>query len=69
MSAFKNDIFVEQCENMIEEFEDDISEWYYKHQEENLYRWLCGNRVLKGGQKNKGIHVLLLYNMGKSLMI
>ena len=54
---------------MIEEFEDDISEWYYKYQEENLYRWLCGNRVLKGGQKNKGIHVLLLYNMGKSLMI
>lgn len=42
---------------MIEEFEDDLSEWYYKHQEKNLYHWLCWKRVLKGRQKNKGMVV------------
>ena len=46
---------------MIEEFEDDLSEWYYKHQEENLYHWLCWKRVLKGKQKNKGIRIVLYY--------
>ena len=51
MKRLKNYFF--QCENMLEEYEEEISEWYYNLQDNNLYKWLCRNRVLK--QKNKGI--------------
>lgn len=42
-----------QCENMVEEYEEDLSEWYYNHQDNNLHDWLCRSRVLRGKQKNK----------------
>ena len=40
---------------MIEKYEEDISEWYYDHQDNNLHDWLCRNRVLTGKQKSKGL--------------
>ena len=42
-----------QCENMIEEYEEEINKWYYNHQDNNLYDWLCRNRVLREKQKGK----------------
>jgi hypothetical protein len=32
---------------MLEEYEDDITEWYFKHREYDLLEWLCELRVLK----------------------
>ncbi|XP_028395360.1 protein canopy 4-like [Dendronephthya gigantea] len=43
-----------QCENMVEEYEEDISEWYYKHQDSNLYNWLCRDRILSEKDLDKG---------------
>lgn len=36
---------------MIEDYEDDITEWYLKHQESvDLTEYLCAQRVAKGDQ-------------------
>jgi hypothetical protein len=45
---------------MVEEYEEDLSEWYYNHQDNNLHDWLCRSRVLRGKQKNKGIAQFLV---------
>lgn len=37
-----------QCETLLENFEDDISNWYFHHQEIPLQNFLCRDRVLKG---------------------
>ena len=31
---------------MLEEYEDDITDWFLKHREENLMNWFCSQRVL-----------------------
>nr|NP_649089.2 canopy b [Drosophila melanogaster]AAF49190.2 canopy b [Drosophila melanogaster] len=37
-----------QCENLLEEYEETISEWYFKHQDEkSLKKHLCEDHVLK----------------------
>ncbi|XP_028408732.1 protein canopy homolog 4-like [Dendronephthya gigantea] len=35
-----------KCVHMLEEFEEDITEWYFNYREENLLEWLCKFRVL-----------------------
>ncbi|XP_043648888.1 protein canopy homolog 4 [Drosophila teissieri] len=37
-----------QCENLLEEYEETISDWYFKHQDEkSLKKHLCEDHVLK----------------------
>lgn len=36
-----------QCETLLENFEPDIEEWYFHHQEIPLQKYLCSDRVLK----------------------
>ena len=60
MILIKNCLYSVQCENMVEEYEEDLSEWYYNHQDNNLHDWLCRSRVLRGKQKNKGIAQFLV---------
>ena len=41
-----------QCETLLEDFEDDIESWYFKHQEQtSLQDYLCKDRYLKGKSK------------------
>lgn len=43
-----NKFSILQCENMIEQHESDIEEWYFKHQQDkSLSEYLCADRVLK----------------------
>jgi len=35
---------------MVETYEDDLVEWYWHHQNENLTNWLCIERVLDPGE-------------------
>lgn len=38
-----------QCETLVEEYESDIEDWYWHHQEDStLLKYLCNDRVLKG---------------------
>jgi len=42
-----------KCETLVEEYEQDISDWYFKHQQDApLIKYLCEDRALKG--KNTG---------------
>ncbi|KAL3876112.1 hypothetical protein ACJMK2_033990 [Sinanodonta woodiana] len=36
-----------QCFKIVEEYEDDIEEWFYNHQDQDLMEYLCKNIVLK----------------------
>lgn len=36
-----------QCENMLEEYEEVVEDWYFHHQDERLEHFLCQNHVLK----------------------
>lgn len=38
---------------MVETYEDDLIEWYWKHQEKNLTNWFCIERVLDPGEDGK----------------
>ena len=38
---------------MVETYEDDLVEWYWNHQNENLTNWLCIERVLDPGEEGK----------------
>lgn len=38
---------------MVETYEDDLTEWYWHHQKENLTNWLCVERVLDPGEEGK----------------
>ena len=40
-----------QCETLLEDYEDDLETWYFKHQDKNLQDYLCKNRALKGKSK------------------
>lgn len=40
---------------MVETHEDDLVEWYWNHQKENLTHWLCIERVLDPGEEGKDI--------------
>ena len=35
------------CETMLENYEDEIEDWYYNHQEKNIQDFLCRDRILK----------------------
>lgn len=41
-----------RCELMVETYEDDLVEWYWNHQNENLTNWLCIERVLDPGEED-----------------
>jgi len=36
-----------QCESLMENYEEDIEEWYFNQQDVNFSEYLCRNRVLK----------------------
>ncbi|KAJ8317882.1 hypothetical protein KUTeg_002973, partial [Tegillarca granosa] len=36
-----------KCYKMVEDYEDDVEEWYYNHQNQNILDYLCRERVLK----------------------
>ncbi|KAL9982871.1 hypothetical protein ACROYT_G004981 [Oculina patagonica] len=42
-----------RCELMVETFEDDLTQWYWHHQNDNLTEWLCLERVLDPGEEGK----------------
>lgn len=37
-----------QCESLLEQHENVIETWYFKHQEVPLIKYLCEDRALKG---------------------
>lgn len=37
-----------KCERLLEKYENDLEEWYWKEDGSNLSEYLCVNRVLKG---------------------
>ena len=41
---------------MVEEWEEDLEDWYYNKQDENLMEYLCRDRILKYG--DKGINII-----------
>ncbi|XP_078319083.1 protein canopy 4-like [Crassostrea virginica] len=40
-----------KCFKMAEQYEDDIEEWYFEHQDEDLMTYLCANRALRKDDK------------------
>ena len=38
---------------MVETYEDDLTQWYWHHQKENLTNWLCIERVLDPGEEGE----------------
>ncbi|ELT99933.1 hypothetical protein CAPTEDRAFT_126523, partial [Capitella teleta] len=38
------------CFNLAEQYEEDIEDWYYHHQEKDLFDYLCRERYLKHKQ-------------------
>lgn len=44
---------LDQCETMLEEFEDVIGDWYFHHQEQPLQHFLCEGHVLPGAETGK----------------
>lgn len=43
----------DQCETMLEEFEDVVGDWYFHHQEQPLQRFLCEAHVLPAAETGK----------------
>jgi len=41
-----------QCESLLEDFEEDIEDWYFNKQEEQFSDFLCRKRVLKSKDEN-----------------
>ncbi|XP_074648004.1 protein canopy 4-like [Tubulanus polymorphus] len=41
------------CYTMVGDYEDEIEEWYFHHQDEDLADWLCAKRILKQTNANK----------------
>lgn len=41
---------LDQCETMLEEFEDVIGDWYFHHQEQPLQYFLCEGHVLPAAE-------------------
>ena len=44
---------LDQCETMLEEFEDVVGDWYFHHQEQPLQHFLCGGHVLPASETGK----------------
>ena len=40
-----------QCETFLEDWEDELENWYFKHQEKDLKLYLCRDRALNGKSK------------------
>lgn len=40
-----------KCFKMAEEYEDEIEDWYFNHQEKDLMTYLCANRALRKDDK------------------
>lgn len=43
----------DQCETMLEEFEDVVGDWYFHHQEQPLQHFLCEGHVLPAAETGK----------------
>lgn len=43
----------DQCETMLEEFEDVVGDWYFHHQEQPLQHFLCEDHVLRATETGK----------------
>ncbi|RWS01711.1 Protein canopy 4-like protein [Dinothrombium tinctorium] len=41
-----------QCEQLLEKHEEDISDWYWNHQDADLLQFLCVERALKKGDSS-----------------
>jgi len=41
-----------QCESLMENFEDDIEDWYFHQQESDFAKFLCKDRALKNKDSN-----------------
>ena len=46
-------MFISQCIHLLESHEDDLTEWYFSDQKENLLDWLCVERVLDEDERGK----------------
>merc|ERR1711953_1525918 len=40
-----------QCETFLEDWEDELENWYFKHQEKDLKLYLCRDKALSGKSK------------------
>ena len=47
---------------MVEEYEDELFEWYFKHQDKDLQTWLCKDKVLSSNQQ--GLYDYLSHSHG-----
>nr|XP_054512093.1 protein canopy homolog 4 isoform X2 [Pan troglodytes] len=43
-------LLLDQCETMLEEFEDIVGDWYFHHQEQPLQNFLCEGHVLPAAE-------------------
>lgn len=46
-------LLLDQCETMLEEFEDVVGDWYFHHQEQPLQHFLCEGHVLPAAETGK----------------
>ena len=42
-----------QCFKLAEDYEEDIEEWYYNRQDQNLAKYICRDRYLVGKDQSK----------------
>lgn len=42
---------ISQCIHLLEQHEDDLTQWYFSDQKENLLDWLCVERVLDENER------------------
>lgn len=54
------------CFNLVEKYEDDIEDWYYNHQDEDLSQFICGNLYLKDKNANPACLTEVVSKKGKS---
>ena len=45
-----------QCFNMVGDYEEDIEEWYFHHQDHDLKDFLCQQRILKHAEVDSGLY-------------
>lgn len=50
--------FISQCIHLLEQHEEDLTQWYFSDQNENLMSWLCVERVLDENERGKLEHSL-----------
>ena len=44
---------ISQCIHLLEQHEEDLTQWYLSDQNENLMSWLCVERVLNENERGK----------------